>query len=753
MEPLSKEGSSFGSAGRFLSAKSVYDANKKVSVKQGLANKKTKSKRPSVKVKELATSNKKKQRKTSSTGKTKNANTTNKTGGQQQNGVNPKINKARVQSFLKTTESLISNKPASCSVELESTDESMDTNEASSNDEQMGSNSLSMLDNMLSNQSSQVDSHTYNLTGGKPVYQTLYSLDYEILNESEAVAFIPFTTCFYFKGRLQVTVLGGIIDFLGYTMEEDHKQVYDVYSPRGYSLNCIRSIEKSSKNTNLKAIATLLTEAGHSCDEEFLQRKSSSCAIILLRLLDSGLIRYTSRLFRVNILKKEECTPSSWDDEAGRKFGKLCNILDTSIILREAAFSARYYQQPDEWYEFTQQLIDNAKKNETVRLMLLGGKGVGKSTLLRYIVNRLIQSFGSVLVLDFDPGQPELFPAGCVSASLITEPLLGPNFTHFQQPLHCYHIGDVDVTACPDRYVQSCNKLINDCKMNPSLARTPTLINTMGFTNGMGLDLALDLIRLSQPLQVLHITSRSSRRRYPSLMDHEYVTHHRRGWMTSNDSSDGLPAYTLLAIESEAEHSEKCLEEWGFRPRELRDIGLMSYFGNLSNSAEWTLTDAVPYRISWHALAICISHQSIPPNSVFAALNASLVALCILDSEVASSVPRYQAKEGNYPTVLKELPIMPCIGYGVVRNIDVKNGHLYLITPEPVDRLERVNCLVLGGVRLPDSMLLDQPTALQVRRGKESIQVPYATSGPSFSLPVCRPYRRYNPLFTLRNQT
>lgn len=74
------------------------------------------------------------------------------------------------------------------------------------------------------------------------------------------------------------------------------------------------------------------------------------------------------------------------------------------------------------------------------RTILCGGSGVGKSTLLRYLVNRSLSSWDKVLVIDFDPGQSEFTVPGCVSAFLINTPLLGPNFTHISNPLRLVKI-------------------------------------------------------------------------------------------------------------------------------------------------------------------------------------------------------------------------------------------------------------------------------------------------------------------------
>jgi len=235
------------------------------------------------------------------------------------------------------------------------------------------------------------------------------------------------------------------------------------------------------------------------------------------------------------------------------------------------------------WHEYSQKLQHQIERKEQIRLMVLGGKGVGKSTLLRYLVNRMLKSSRSVLVIDFDPGQPEFFPPGCVSASLVSQPLLGPNFTHFlQPPIFSYFVGDADILTCgPDRYLRSCRQLLGDCRLKLSLSNVPTIINTMGFTNGVGLDVNLDLIRLTQPLQAIQLSSRSARRNFPDLLSHDYVTQQRRGWLAGSQDEHQLPSYPLDVFFSASEFSEKSLEEWGFRPRELRELGINVYIQRL----------------------------------------------------------------------------------------------------------------------------------------------------------------------------
>jgi polynucleotide 5'-kinase involved in rRNA processing len=80
--------------------------------------------------------------------------------------------------------------------------------------------------------------------------------------------------------------------------------------------------------------------------------------------------------------------------------------------------------------------------DETRRVcMITGAKGVGKSTLLRYLTNRILSASPSsrsdpneiggiqeVAILDTDVGQPELAPPGLLRLSIVRKPLLQPPY-------------------------------------------------------------------------------------------------------------------------------------------------------------------------------------------------------------------------------------------------------------------------------------------------------------------------------------
>lgn len=70
-------------------------------------------------------------------------------------------------------------------------------------------------------------------------------------------------------------------------------------------------------------------------------------------------------------------------------------------------------------------------------------------------------------------------------------------------------------------------------------------------------------------------------------------------------------------------------------------------------------------------------------------------------------VPRlhnYYTNDGNVFAIICSLQANNAIG--LVRGIDMKEKLFYITTPEPIHRLEQVNCLMLGKNELPSSVYM-----------------------------------------------
>lgn len=117
------------------------------------------------------------------------------------------------------------------------------------------------------------------------------------------------------------------------------------------------------------------------------------------------------------------------------------------------------------------------------------------------------------------------------------------------------------------------------------------------------------------------------------------------------------------------------------------------------------------------AVALGVIHCEVAPSHMFYAANASLVGLCCMAEKVTS-------KGG--PVILSQATLCPCVGFGVLRGIDVARGLYFLLTPVDPSILRKVNCLLLGAISLPSCILTAQP-------GFEG-EMPYVTSDYSFDL-------------------
>lgn len=79
---------------------------------------------------------------------------------------------------------------------------------------------------------------------------------------------------------------------------------------------------------------------------------------------------------------------------------------------------------PKELENVISSIIDCRYRN----IMMVGGKGSGKSSANRYACNRLLKKFGKVIWLECDPGQPEFDVPGFMSLTEVYLPRVGPSY-------------------------------------------------------------------------------------------------------------------------------------------------------------------------------------------------------------------------------------------------------------------------------------------------------------------------------------
>lgn len=356
-------------------------------------------------------------------------------------------------------------------------------------------------------------------------------------------------------------------------------------------------------------------------------------------------------------------------------------------------------------------------EQETPRVLICGPRNSGKSTLLRMLVNCLLNVCPEVIYLDCDPGQTEFSPPGTVSLSKVTLPLLGPPFTHVQAPEKTYFLGDVTPAAYPDSYSKAILSLVEF--KDQHYANIPLVVNTMGWVSGIGLSLLVDVIRWVVPTDLVQLVAEPSCLAPFGTSDmplmYASTVQLACGWLSSRKGSaaesrepalDGSYSFHQFKAVSRKTSSHASLT------RQAKLLSYLSQGHHLSAFCLWSLT---PYRLPWSSVAIHECSGAVQKQDLLFVLNASLVALC--------TVPKEQLLETEvtgYPMFLKENPPYECIGYGIVRAVDPEEKVFYILTPEPRHRLSKVNALIKGNVNIPE-VLLKKP----VRSLKKGQCFPY----------------------------
>ncbi|KKA21975.1 Polynucleotide 5'-hydroxyl-kinase grc3 [Rasamsonia emersonii CBS 393.64] len=154
-----------------------------------------------------------------------------------------------------------------------------------------------------------------------------------------------------------------------------------------------------------------------------------------------------------------------------------------------------------------------SQRGSSLRVLICGPKGSGKSTFSRYLLNHLLspapQTEGGysnpdgVAFLDLDPGQPEFSPMGEIYLAHLREPTFGPPFSHPTldrssngKIVRAHHIGANSPKEDPDHYVMAAMNLMDQYRaLLATYPQCPLIINFPGWIFGLGLEVAMWLVR------------------------------------------------------------------------------------------------------------------------------------------------------------------------------------------------------------------------------------------------------------------
>lgn len=311
----------------------------------------------------------------------------------------------------------------------------------------------------------------------------------------------------YFHGNLKIKLIAGSATIFGYHLQLN--KFVTVNSPRGHGTIFIQSLPSNQSNnqSNLGGLDALVADF-YSHDilairEQFITK--SDAILLLERDMENKGILMIDRYMRETML------PNINAFNSNRQF------YSSEFVLH-----AKFSHRPNKGLVLNHQwsLIGLHKNSKVVTI---GGKGVGKSTYQRYAINSNLLNLPKFVFIDLDIGQPELFVPQTLSVHMVTEPILGPGYLRSIKPVKSIFFGDITVQSDPIKYLQCVLDIYTFCATNTELRNLPWIVNTMGYSRGLGNELIACILKIFQPSDVVQIQSHDQLRNFDHVMTAELV--------------------------------------------------------------------------------------------------------------------------------------------------------------------------------------------------------------------------------------
>jgi polynucleotide 5'-hydroxyl-kinase GRC3/NOL9 len=230
----------------------------------------------------------------------------------------------------------------------------------------------------------------------------------------------------------------------------------------------------------------------------------------------------------------------------------------------------------------------------------------------------------------------------------------------------------------------------------------PLILNSPGWVKGNGLELLISVIEITAPTFVVVLTVDGNDSLATSLR--VVASDVGANLLLIESGNTVKPAFELTAAES-------------------RTLGIMSYFHS-TGTDKWDFSThlmgwkpwVVPFTGAHRAIwAVAIQSEELLLEDVSLAINGTIMAIVLVAHDFEGTI---EVTEMEGLPVLRDGKFMDptttrCLGYAIVRGIDVKAGTLHLLTPwDPKSlRGERV-ILERGRVNLPVWGMWDRRSAV-----------------------------------------
>ena len=292
---------------------------------------------------------------------------------------------------------------------------------------------------------------------------------YPVPHKKSYVLHLKHPSCFSFIGKMKLTLLAGHIKIFGYSINSDSTvNTTDLYFPKFCTTPVIETcVPSDDLNPDLKSALLSSNLISEEDAGKLMSEMKPEDSIILVEEIMANFVNVFDKYFDKSLFSDFQFDLSL--PEVQRSLQCAFNLKDLSNV--------KEFKINPEW----------DKLNLNKCNVICGGKNVGKSSLLRYLVNKTLMSseYGAVVCLDFDPGQSEFTPPGCLSVVVLRKPVFGPNFTHVMEPEKMVFLGEVNVSQCPTKYLEAVRQIVQFYKEDPIISQMPCFVNSMGFCKGL----------------------------------------------------------------------------------------------------------------------------------------------------------------------------------------------------------------------------------------------------------------------------
>lgn len=379
--------------------------------------------------------------------------------------------------------------------------------------------------------------------------------------------------------------------------------------------------------------------------------------------------------------------------------------------------------------------------NKPIKILLYGGKGIGKSTLSNYLVNMLksfpassnlnikecneeeeqaeenqeekngddnkvdpvyyhfvddekeintdddddIQIFNrKVGYVDLDPGQPEISLPTTVSFTKDCPFQFGSSEHHLSFAEECYSVSSVNLSSVISNFLFSTKlfgRIFDHNNSNSKNLPQFTVINSHGWVENDGFQLQLSIIESFKPDLVICL--------------HKNTNPPPNNFTKNQFNIEIKPIREVMHLE----------------PINLRNIRFERYFmmKQPSTKANPSFMYSPICSISPLSFPIKRFRYSFPYDTnilrcfsqIPRILTCSLISFCIDNS-------RYnENEEEKFLFSLVNPKSMKCCGFGFVRAVDIQKQIIYIITPEDPEKLKQANTILFITSNVPSSFLRD----------------------------------------------